>query len=318
VRVTYHGLIPRFAKGKKATATYDPSADIVRLDITALLPDKTIKPGEYYYLYASNGIKSYQSHPFTLCSWREHTTTTRLQPPITQENAKTPHQTTLSTSSSPSTLTSTCRTNHTLLIRPHNGFTASLKAKARLSASPKDITVLLEGPYGPSLDLHPFTDVLFFVGGSGITAAISHLTCLLPSRRKETNIHLIWAVPNASLVENVCENELAATIRDPHFSMTVYETRGAKTSSHDGLEGKQAVDGIGGPAAPAYTLLQGRPDFVSAIRDARRDCVGRSLAVVSCGPPRLADACRKGVVEVLGDGEGKGTGVEFFNEAMAW
>ena len=100
--------------------------------------------------------------------------------------------------------------------------------------------------------------------------------------------------------------------------MTVYETKGAKTSSHDGLEEKQAVNGIGGPTAPAYTLLQGRPDFVSAIRDARRDCVGRSLAVVSCGPPRLADACRKGVVQVLGDGEGKGTGVEFFNEAMAW
>jgi NAD(P)H-flavin reductase len=321
-RVTYLGLIPRFAKGKKATATYDPSADIIRLDVTALLPNKTIKPGEYYYLYAACGIKSYQSHPFTLCSWQKPTTTiesSQTSPsPTTEEDAKKPQPTTLSTSPSPSNSTPAPKTNHTLLIRPHTGFTASLKAKARLSASPKDITVLLEGPYGPSLDLHPFTDVLFFVGGSGITAAISHLTCLLPSRRKETNIHLIWAVPNASLVENVCENELAATIRDPHFSMTVYETRGAKTSSHDGLEGKQAVDGIGGPAAPAYTLLQGRPDFVSAIRDARRDCVGRSLAVVSCGPPRLADACRKGVVEVLGDGEGKGTGVEFFNEAMAW
>jgi predicted ferric reductase len=323
-RVIYHGLIPRFAKGEKATATYDPSADIIRLDVTALLPDKIMKPGEYYYLYASSGIRSYQSHPFTLCSWQTRATTTTVQPspsPTTAEDAKTPNPTTLSTSPSPSTSTTTCTTNHTLLIRPHNGFTASLKS--RLSPSPKDITILLEGPYGHSVDLRPFTDVLFLVGGSGITAAISHLTVMLlqSSQRKKMSIHLLWAVPNARVVENVCENELAAVMREPGFRMTVYETRGLDSPGSSELEkngdGKEVSRG-GSPPAPAYTLLQGRPDLSSAIRDARQNCVGRSLAVVSCGPPRLADACRRGVVEDVGDGEGTGTGVEFFNEAMAW
>jgi predicted ferric reductase len=311
--VIYLGLIPRFAKGKKATATYDPSADIIRLDITALLPNKHIKPGEYYFLYAAAGIKSYQSHPFTLCSWQTHTGAAEASPssssPIS-EDAKSPQQATNTSSLSPSPSRSTkvsATTNHTLLIRPHTGFTATLKS--RLSASPKEITILLEGPYGPTLDLSHFTDVLFLVGGSGITAAISHLTCLLRSQRG-TNVHLVWAVPNAGLVETVCENELAATMGNPNFRMSVYETRGGSPGG-DG-EKKSSDD------TAAYALFPGRPDLASAIRDARRDCLGHSLAVVSCGPPRLADACRRGVVEVLEDGEGKGTGVEFFNEAMAW
>jgi NAD(P)H-flavin reductase len=321
--VTYLGLIPRFAKGKKVTATYDPSADIIRLDVTALLPNNPIKPGEYYYLYAAAGIKSYQSHPFTLCSWQKPTSTENSQPfssPATEEDIKTPQPTTLSTSTSPSNSTPTPKPNHTLLIRPHTGFTASLKAS--LSPSPKAITILLEGPYGRSIDLRPFTDVLFLVGGSGITAAISHLSYLLPSQNKRMNVHLVWAVPNASLVENVCENELAAAVREPSLRMTVYQTRGAKSLGSSELE-KNDEDGKEFPrgessSATAYTLLRDRPDFFSAIRDARRDCVGPSLAVVSCGPPRMADACRGAVVEVLGD-EGAGRpGVEFFNEAMAW
>ena len=108
-----------------------------------------------------------------------------------------------------------------------------------------------------------------------------------------------------------------AEIREPGFRMTVYETRVAESSGHDELQEKEDRKD-GDRPLNAYTVLQGRPDFTSAIRDARRDCVGGSLAVVSCGPPRMADACRGAVVEVLGD-EGAGRpGVEFFNEAMAW
>jgi NAD(P)H-flavin reductase len=315
-RVTYLGLIPRFAKGKKVTATYDPSADIIRLDVTALLPNNPIKPGEYYYLYAAAGIQSYQSHPFTLCSWQKTTSTESSQPfssPATEEDIKTPQPTTLSTSPSPSNSTPTPKTNHTLLIRPHTGFTASLKV--RLNPSPRDITILLEGPYGRSIDLRPFTDVLFLVGGSGLTAAISHLSYLLPSQQnKRMNVHLVWAVPNASLVDNVCENELAAAVREPRFTMTVYETR----VGSDGSENDEKTSGIGNASSCSYRVLRGRPDFASTIRDARRNCIGNALAVVSCGPPRMADACRGAVMEVLGD-EGAGRpGVEFFNEAMAW
>lgn len=91
--------------------------------------------------------------------------------------------------------------------------------------------------------------------------------------------------------------------------MSVYETRG-------GSLGGGSEDGGEKGSSAAYALFQGRPDFASAIRDARRECVGSSLAVVCCGPPRLADACRRGVVEVLGEKDGPG--VEFFNEAMAW
>lgn len=318
-RVIYFGLIPRFIKGRKAAATYDPSADIIRLDLSALLPNKTINPGEYYYLYAATGIKSYQSHPFTLCSWQRPTTIEGSHSPslpTSKEDSKTPHPATLPISSSQSTTPPT--TNHTLLIRPHTGFTASLKT--HLTPSPKAITLLLEGPYGPTLDLTPFSNILFLVAGSGITAAISHLTHLLPLRKP--TIHLLWAVPTSRLAENVCSRELAAAVRDPNFRMSVYETRAAGGGSSAGTKDddgglEEGEKRGGGRKGPAYALLRGRPDFASAIREARASCVGDRLAVVVCGPARMVDACRGAVVEVLGD-EGAGVGVEFYNEAMAW
>jgi len=327
-RVAYLGLIPRFTKGVKATATYDASADIIRLDVTALVPKKPIRPGQYYYLYAAGGIESYQSHPFTLCSWRKptSTTTTPLSSLSKTEDAKGPVS--LPSLSITSTETGkTTSTQQTLLIRPYKGLTASLKK--RLTPFPKDITVLLEGPYGPTLDLSSFSDLLFLAGGSGITPAVSHLTHLLPSRK--TNVHVVWAAQTTDLVENVCENELAAALRDPGFRLTVYATRwGGVADAAATLDSSlsSVVDSPGNAedtekekvkskaTGSSYPVLRGRPDLTFAIRDARKNCT-RNLAVVVCGPPRMADACRKRVVEVLGD-EGAGPEVEFFNEAMGW
>lgn len=62
--------MPRFTKGVKATATYHRTTEMVRLDITDFMPDKKIVPGLYYYLYMPAGLRGYESHPFTLCSWR--------------------------------------------------------------------------------------------------------------------------------------------------------------------------------------------------------------------------------------------------------
>lgn len=62
--------MPRFTKGVKATATYDRTTEMVRLDITDFMPENRVVPGLYYYLYMPAGLRGYESHPFTLCSWR--------------------------------------------------------------------------------------------------------------------------------------------------------------------------------------------------------------------------------------------------------
>jgi len=300
-RTAYLGLIPRFAKGTKATATYDDAAEIIRLDVTDLLSSKTITPGYYYYLYAPGEIQGYQSHPFTLCSWRQTAIPSIQAVSATEDEKENTSQPSSISSSSPSTNNIT----HSLLIRPYRGFTGRLRNKLMKSPDPNfstNLAVFLEGPYGCALDLRSFSDVLIIAGGSGITAAISHSNFLLPTGN--TSVHVVWAVQHSSLVDNICENELKEAIGDPRFDLVVYETR--KVSAD--------VEKMASTSTASRAVRYGRPDIGATIREVRQKCK-RNLAVVTCGPPRMADACRAAVVEVLGE---SGPGVEFYNEAMGW
>jgi NAD(P)H-flavin reductase len=303
-RTIYLGLIPRFLKGIKATATYDDAAEIIRLDVTDLMSNKGITPGYYYYLYAPGDIQGYQSHPFTLCSWRRPSSpgTQSTSTTVTTGDDKHSHPT--STGFSSSSSSSTSDIVHSLLIRPYRGFTGRLQKKLMDSPDPNTsskLTVFLEGPYGNALDLRSFSDVLIIVGGSGITAAISHSNFLLPTH--QTSVHVVWAVQHSHLVDNICENELKEALNDARFDLVVYETRKVsadveKTASSKG----------------SRPVIHGRPDIGATIRDTREKCA-KNLAVVTCGPRRMADACRAAIINVLGE---SGPAVEFYNEALGW
>jgi ferredoxin-NADP reductase len=288
-RVIYFGLIPRVFKGIKATATYDNAASIIRLDVTSLLSKKDITPGYYYYLYAPGDLQGYQSHPFILCSWRQITKHSLQTPPDTSDD-KTCQRTSIATSSNNDIV-------HSLLTRPYRGFTTCLRNKLTTSSSPVPLTVFLEGPYGHPLDLTPFSDVLIIVGGSGITAAISYTNHLLLTHN--TAVHVFWVVQNSALVDNVCAHELKDSLANENFEMVVYETR---KPGRDAEEMERKL------------VNHGRPDVELTIREAREKCK-KDLAVVVCGPPRMVDACRVAVVDVLGE---RGPRVKFYNEALGW
>jgi NAD(P)H-flavin reductase len=295
-RTAYLGLIPRLLKGIQATATYDNAAEIIRLDVTELLSRKVITPGHYYYLYAPSDIQGYQSHPFTLCSWRQ-TAGSSLQTSPVSDDDKDSHLSSIASSSRDDV-------THSLLIRPYRGSTGRLQKKLMESLdhnSSSKLTVFLEGPYGCALDLRSFSEVLIIAGGSGVTAAISHSNFLLPTR--STSVHVVWAVQHSGLVDNICEHELKEAINDPRFDLVVYETRKASADAE-----KIAASTASRP------VHHGRPDIEATIRDARQKCA-KNLAVVTCGPPRMADACRAAIVAVLSE---SGPGVEFYNEALGW
>lgn len=303
-RTIYLGLIPRFFKGIKATATYDDAAEIIRLDVTDLLSSTAITPGYYYYLYAPGDIQGYQSHPFTLCSWRQTTESpTSHNTPLTEDDKIS--QPTSNSSNDSSSFNDAIV--HSLLIRPYRGFTGRLQKKLTQSPSRNaavPLTIFLEGPYGNALDLRSFSNVLIIAGGSGITAAISHANFLLPTRN--TRVQVVWAVQNSALVDNVCANELKEALSDANFELVVYETRKASADVE-----KRAAPPLSTALRP---VLHGRPDIEATMREARAKC-SSNLAVVTCGPSRMADACRAAVVEVLGE---SGPGVEFYNEALGW
>ena len=123
-------------------------------------------------------------------------------------------------------------------------------------------------------------------------------------------MHVVWAVQNSSIVDHVCENELKEAMEDPRFELVVYETRKASAD----VEKMAAASSSSSAAGNMRGVQYGRPDIGAMIREARQNCAS-NLAVVTCGPPRMADACRAAVVEVLGE---KGPGVEFYDEALGW
>jgi hypothetical protein len=117
-------------------------------------------------------------------------------------------------------------------------------------------------------------------------------------------VHVVWAVQHSSIVDNICEHELKEAANDPRFDLVVHETRKASAD----------VEKMASLSTVSRAVQHGRPDIEATIREARRKCA-RNLAVVTCGPPRMADACRAAIVRVLGE---SGPGVEFYNEALGW
>lgn len=301
-RIVYQSVIPRCAKGVKAVATFDKRSEMIRLDITDFFhKSQVVPPVQFYYVYTPGALKGYESHPFTLCSWN------RLGPSLSSSpqgslDIDPEKQITSMFQPVEETILSD-QLSHSFLIRPYGGFTERLRDKINAShekAGSSEITVFIEGPYGNTMDLSHYSDVLIIAGGSGITAAVSHAYHLLATGN--TTIRLAWAVPQRHLVDNVCENELAAIVRNRRFYLDVYLTSGA-------AEDPEKPAGI-----PPYAVHFGRPDIYAVMRDARQKCTS-DLAVVTCGTPAMADVCRAGVVRLLGE---NGANVAYFNETMLW
>lgn len=305
-RIIYASVLPRFRKGIKATVTYDASSEILRLDVTKFFPGEQPQPGLFYFVYTPRTLRGYESHPFTLCSWASGDVDSDLESPTSaiddeKHGVSSPPRELVGTSSWSSDI------NHSFLIRPYGGFTERMRdgiaTKAELelgqTGQVKEQTIFLEGPYGTKLDLSKYSDVLIIAGGSGITAAISHTFHLLPIG--STRVRVSWAVPQRRLVDDICNNELAAVMRHPRFTMDIHITSAPERETHDLIK-------------DVYTVAHGRPDVFELMRSARETC-GKDLAVVTCGTPAMADACRAAFVRLLKE---RGPDVGYHNESMMW
>lgn len=301
-RIAFISILPRFLKGVRATAAFDRDSEMIRLDVTGFISSSKIRPGIFYYLYIPTDLRGYESHPFTLCSWRSPGNSSpngseRLS--LDQVKEDTP----ILRATSSLSANEYRDIRHSFLIRPYDGFTGRLRKQLASSLESKSscqITVLLEGPYGKSLDLSHYSDILILAGGGGIAAAVSHLHHVL--RFEDVSVHIVWAVPQKHLVDDVSAHELAAVLEHPRVSMEVYLT-GAAVVGLDAMT-----------SHTPYTIHLGRPDVLEAMERARFKCT-RNLAMVSCGPPPMSDACRRAVVELLKqDGPEPG----YFDETMTW
>ncbi|UPX15984.1 uncharacterized protein EKO05_0006412 [Ascochyta rabiei] len=153
-----------------------------------LMPENAVKitiptqtkwrPGQYVYLRMP-GISVFENHPFTIAS--------------------------LCDDDFPSEYGEGYR-DMVLVFRPFGGFTKKVVESALTHGPWHTYRAFVDGPYGGmQRRIEAFDDVVLIAGGSGITAIISQLLCLIKKMRDgkavTRKIHVIWALKRPETME---------------------------------------------------------------------------------------------------------------------
>lgn len=277
-----------------ATATYDASSNMVRLSIPQGSSWYDPAPGTFYYVHVLSDPRFWESHPFTMAYSTGHRR--RASKDSTEDTPLMQQEDDISlanhTDEAPSM---------TFLIRPYDDFTSRLKSAAAAPwPSPASLRVLVEGPYGHTQPFDDFENVLFVVGGSGIAVPLAYMHALIASSRTRS-VRIVWAAREVGLAADVVAQDVGALLDSRKLSLRVCITH----REGPGLTGlPEGVD-----------ARFGRPDVADEVADAVAAAGGGSLAVVACGPARMADDARRAVVEHLGKGSSR---VEYFEESFKW
>ena len=139
---------------------------------------KKWRPGQYVYLRMP-GISLFENHPFTIAS--------------------------LCSEDFPSEYGPNYR-DMTLVFRPFGGFTRKVYDTSLEKGPYKTYRAFIDGPYGGmQRELTSFDHVVFFAGGSGITAIASQLLDLIKRMRDgkavTMQVHVIWALKRPETME---------------------------------------------------------------------------------------------------------------------
>lgn len=191
----------------------------------------------------------------------------------------------------------------TFLIRPYDSFTLRLKEQAEAEwPRAANLRVLVDGPYGHTRPFHLFDRTVFVVGGSGIVVALSYLRSLAATQR-EVEIH--WAVREPGFADEVLRRDCGDLLGSDCLTVKVYITSSTSVPRREG-----EVDFPNG-----VEMRRGRLNAGEVVHGAKARTGAGSLAVVACGPARVADDTRQAVVRVLGVEKGW---VEYFEESFQW
>ena len=273
----------------RAEVSYSAASNTVRLVVPCANSAYRPRPGTYYYIQVLGDSRPWESHPFTMAyASPGHDLAVEEMTPLLQSSASLVSD---DDSKTPSM---------TFLIRPYDSFTSRLKTLAAKNASPR---VLIEGPYGTTHHLDSFDDVLFIVGGSGIVVPLAYLAQLNSSPRVRS-VRIVWSVREAGFAEEVLRRDMRGAFEGGRVSVEVFLTGGSGERDLNSVDWHKSV-----------SVSEGRPDVSAEIECSARGAMGGSVAVVACGPARMADEARGAVVGVLGEGYHR---VEYFQEAFNW
>ncbi|CDR47308.1 CYFA0S31e00144g1_1 [Cyberlindnera fabianii] len=191
--------------------------------------------------------------------------------------------------------------NLVVTIKPKRGITRYLQKELSIDKT-INIKVGVEGPYGHRAPLDKYQNVMLIAGGSGLPGLLAHALDL-GSRDSivKQNVSLIW------VIQNLCDyncfaDEIAQVSRD--INVEIYVTR----VDEKVLETVDIIE----KDTSNIVFKSGRPLLNEMISNqAKSD----SLAIMSCGPPRMCDEVRQ--LASIAMFESQGT-VDLFEELQVW
>jgi ferredoxin-NADP reductase len=332
LRIVRVVLLNNTTGSTKAVATYNSNANVIRLTlpISGLVEPR---PGAHYYIYVFNGLRFWESHPFTLSSWKragqaeaETSNPTSLNIVHSVQDIKEPQApdspavSALGYSSLSSG--SAGQTTLSFIIRPYDGFTSQLRRSIASHESPSNLRVLIEGPYGHTHNFTAYESILFIVGGAGVTAALSYLCDLSKkdSKQQSHSIELVWSVHQYHLFNDVFAHELSSWLERFHgrLRLSIFITgQTAAPNPAGGIEDTMTKKSEDPMAAGQGTITThfGRPVIGDLVLNRAREASGYKMAILACGPAQMADDTRAGVVRALAEGC---HWVDYFPESFGW
>lgn len=289
-----------------ALASYNDSANIIRL--TVPIGSALYKPqaGNYFFLSLLDDSNSWESHPFTVASI-SHEMPQKIEGPEESLPLLGSMMAAPETHSQYTTLEAK-KEHMTFLIRPYDGFTMRLRDMlADEEANVKPLRILVDGPYGHTQRLHEYHRVIFIAGGAGVVVALSYLASLCKKMKTPAKIDLYWAVRESAFVKDILSScmlsaEVKTAIDTGRLSLQLYMS--SQIESFD----------IGSLPSQVQQHV-GRPDIDSVITAAARDTQAGSIAVVACGPAKMADDSRLAVVNAL---KGGNHHIDYYEESFTW
>ncbi len=306
----------------KVLAVYNPDHDIIRLTFTPSY-HRQPKPGTHYYLYFPFILKAVGNHPFTMSSWSESgqcsqpTSIQKKSSPEDQEKGMVSPDLTDTDGSSVSSAPPQSNDGATTIrfvIRPYKGLTAHLRDSIKKTGTgSREMTALIEGPYGETVPVFHYNTIIFIAGGCGITAVLPYMQEFLEPRSPQSRcsavtkrIHIIWSARQRTFIQDVLDTELVRAFTNPQIKLDLFVTGASPRSIK---EDELALD-----TGSAACLRYERPDIKSLLRERVGESVG-TVAVFMCGPARLADDARSAAAEIVGGGF---RGLEYFEEQFGW
>ena len=197
------------------------------------------------------------------------------------------------------------------------GMTRKIYNDLAKAGGEKNITLLLDGPYGHRLNLQHYDTCVFVAGGIGITATYAYAADLLSRSDMKQNVIFIWITRHESALEWFSE-EIKSIAQSERCTTEIFITKSGQSPSGSDTEFSSSKeknsDSDSLPITPLPIVRGVRPDIYELVASHIQNSIG-ATSVMVCGPPTLNDTTRRCVADNLGNGKGR---VDYLEESFSW